>query len=50
MLGAGIYAAPFSGKSINYTSLRNLPHNYWGSNDSEYGYMALFAFAIDVNN
>jgi hypothetical protein len=47
MLGRGIYAADKAIKSLNYTSLRG---SYWSGGNSDVGYLAVFAFAIDPSN
>ena len=44
LLGNGIYFAKKAAKSINYTSLRG---SYWSNGNSNTGYMAVFAVAID---
>ena len=44
MLGVGIYGASKAIKSLNYTSLRGTT---WAHGNSNVGYLAIFAFAID---
>ena len=44
LLGNGIYFANKAAKSLGYTSLRG---SYWASGNSNSGYMAIFAVAID---
>lgn len=47
MLGLGIYFAPSASKSYGYVSLQG---TRWANGNSNVGYLAIFAVAIDKNN